>query len=127
MDFMVARSAGRSLRGYTQNMSKKPSIARRGFLKGAAAGAAAIAAKPALAQQQPAAQRGTQQPGASALAREAGNARPATSPRVIEHPGSDFMVDVLKTLGLEYLGSNPGSTFESLHESIINYGNNKMP
>ena len=37
------------------------------------------------------------------------------------------MVDVLKTLNLEYLGSNPGSTFESLHESLINYGNNKMP
>jgi thiamine pyrophosphate-dependent acetolactate synthase large subunit-like protein len=46
---------------------------------------------------------------------------------VIEHPGSDFMVDVIKTLGIEYLSSNPGSTFESLHESLINYGNNKMP
>ena len=37
------------------------------------------------------------------------------------------MVDVLKTLNLEYLGANPGSTFESLHESLINYGDNKMP
>ena len=34
---------------------------------------------------------------------------------------------MLKTLDLEYLGSNPGSTFESLHESLINYGDNKMP
>ena len=37
------------------------------------------------------------------------------------------MVYVLKTLKIEYLGSNPGSTFESLHESLINYGNNQMP
>jgi len=37
------------------------------------------------------------------------------------------MVDVLKSLKIDYLGSNPGSTFESLHESLINYGNNQMP
>ncbi|HJT89980.1 MAG TPA: thiamine pyrophosphate-binding protein, partial [Bryobacteraceae bacterium] len=54
--------------------------------------------------------------------------RPAPAPaRVIEHPGSDFMVDVLKTLKIEYVAANPGSTFESLHESLINYGGNQMP
>src|SRR5437879_3078395 len=107
------------------------SVGRRGFLKGAAAGAAVLAAKPALApaQQQPqqSAQRGAQTPNGAALARENGTARPTASSRVIEHPGSDYMVDVIKSLGIEYLGSNPGSTFESLHESLINYGNNKMP
>src|SRR5437868_1212840 len=105
------------------------SVGRRGFLKGAAAGAAALAAKPGLApaQQQQTAQRGAQTPNGAALARENGAARPTASSRVIEHPGSDFMVDVIKSLGIEYLGSNPGSTFESLHESLINYGNNKMP
>jgi len=46
---------------------------------------------------------------------------------VIERPGSDFMVDVLKTLNLEYVATNPGSTFDSLHESLINHGNNRMP
>jgi acetolactate synthase I/II/III large subunit len=46
---------------------------------------------------------------------------------VIERPGSDYMVDVLKTLNIEYLAANPGSTYESLHESLINYGDNKMP
>ena len=45
----------------------------------------------------------------------------------MEHPGSDFMVDVIKSLNIEYLAANPGSTFESLHESLINYGGNKMP
>ena len=61
-----------------------------------------------------------------ALARETG-ARPAESSRVIEHPGSDYMVDVIKSLNIEYLAANPGSTYESLHESLINYGDNKMP
>jgi thiamine pyrophosphate-dependent acetolactate synthase large subunit-like protein len=111
--------------------STKPSVGRRGFLKGAAVGAAALAAKPQLApaqqsSQQPAG-RGAQTPSGSAVARETGAARPAANARVIENPGSDFMVDVLKTLNIEYLGSNPGSTFESLHESLINYGDNKMP
>jgi acetolactate synthase I/II/III large subunit len=49
------------------------------------------------------------------------------SSRIVEHPGSDFMVDVLKTLDIEYVAANPGSTFEGLHESLINYGDNKMP
>ena len=42
-------------------------------------------------------------------------------------PGSDFMVDVLKKLDFEYVAVNPGSAFEGLHESIINYGQNQMP
>ncbi len=109
---------------------KKP-FGRRGFLKGAAAGAAALVAKPELSSAQEAAQAprngGAAAPGQTLLARDAGNARPRVVQEVIEHPGSDFMVDVLKTLDLEYLASNPGSTFESLHESIINYGNNKSP
>jgi acetolactate synthase I/II/III large subunit len=37
------------------------------------------------------------------------------------------MVDVIKTLGIEYAAANPGSSFEGLHESIINYGGNRMP
>ena len=37
------------------------------------------------------------------------------------------MVDVIKTLGFEYVAANPGSSFEGLHESVINYGSNKMP
>ena len=119
--------------------SKKSSVDRRGFLKGAAAGAAALVATPELAESQQAeAQNGQQvaqsrgangsaaEPTQVALARETGG-RPGQSARVIEHPGSDYMVDVLKTLDIEYLAANPGSTYESLHESLINYGDNKMP
>jgi acetolactate synthase I/II/III large subunit len=109
------------------------SVARRGFLKGAAAGAAALAAQPQPGKSQTAAEprRGVAAiPSAGQVARENGAAAPvAAGARVIERPGSDFMVDVLKTLNIEYLAANPGSTFESLHESIINYGPkpNSMP
>lgn len=44
-----------------------------------------------------------------------------------QHPGSDFMIDVIKSLGIEYCAANPGSTFDGLHESLINYGGNEMP
>src|ERR1051325_4530072 len=97
--------------------STKPSVGRRGFLKGAAVGAAALAAQPQLGKAQQPAGRGAQTPSGPAVARDTGAARPAAGARVIENPGSDFMVDVFKTLNLEYLSANPGSTFESLHES----------
>jgi len=44
-----------------------------------------------------------------------------------EKPGSDFMVDVLKSLDIEYCAANPGSSFRGLQESFINYGGNKSP
>ena len=39
------------------------------------------------------------------------------------------MTQVLKDLGVEYVAANPGSSFEGLQESLINYGNppNHMP
>src|SRR5579872_7243813 len=115
--------------------SKKTSVARRNFLKGAAAGAAALVAKPQPATAQQTAQKGVNAsapiPSEAALKREAPpdseGGRGFDAGTIIEHPGSDFMVDVLKSLKIDYLGSNPGSTFESLHESLINYGNNQMP
>ncbi|MFL2770395.1 MAG: thiamine pyrophosphate-binding protein [Rhodospirillaceae bacterium] len=41
--------------------------------------------------------------------------------------GSDFMIDVMKSVGLEYVFSNPGSSFLGLHESIVTYGGNQKP
>ena len=111
--------------------SRKKSVGRRGFLKGAAAGAAALVAQTPAKAQRTAQNRGGNAtapvPSAAALERDAGGREAPSPSQVIEHPGSDFMVDVLKSLKIEYLGSNPGSTFESLHESLINYGNNEMP
>ncbi len=114
-------------------MSKsKSAVGRRGFLKGAAAGAAALVAKPpvveAQQQQPPAPRNGGARPNPTTLAADTGNAPAAGGDaRVIENPGSDYMVDVLKSLGIEYCASNPGSTFDGLHESLINYGKNAMP
>ena len=111
--------------------SKNGSVGRRGFLKGTAVGAAALAVPVGVAGQQGAQQaaprNGSAQPNTVTVAADMG-ARPSPAQaRLIENPGSDFMVDVLKSLGMEYLSANPGSTFEGLHESLINYGNNTMP
>jgi thiamine pyrophosphate-dependent acetolactate synthase large subunit-like protein len=44
-----------------------------------------------------------------------------------DRPGADFMTDVIKSLGFEYVCANPGSSFRGLHESIVNYGGNRNP
>jgi acetolactate synthase I/II/III large subunit len=116
--------------------TRKLKVDRRGFLKGAAAGAAGAVVTTAVgsvvtgtsaeAQEQLAQRNATAQPNAATIAADTG-VRPVVSSRIVEKPGSDFMVDVLKTLDLEYVAANPGSTFEGLHESLINYGDNKMP
>ncbi len=118
----------------SQNTSK---TGRRGFLKGAAAGAAALVAKPPLADaQQPAASQQAQvqqaqrgivpQPSAAQAARET-NPPPHVDVYTTDRPGSDFMADVIKSLGFEYVAANPGSSFRGLHESLINFGGNKDP
>src|SRR5436190_18837316 len=88
-------------------------VARRSFLKGVtAAGAAAVgstlaasSASPAEAATPPATARVT--------------ARPTASTMLVERPGSDFMVDVLKGLGIDYVFANPGSSFRGFQASIV--------
>jgi acetolactate synthase-1/2/3 large subunit len=41
--------------------------------------------------------------------------------------GGDFMVDVLKTLDIDYLTMNCASSFRGLHEAVINHGGNAKP
>ena len=41
--------------------------------------------------------------------------------------GSDLIVDLCKAYGIEYAALNPGATFRGLHDSIVNYGGNRMP
>ena len=90
-------------------------VGRRRFLRNAAAGAAAIVAAPSTSAT---AQQVQGQDGTTAA---------RTDVYSTDKPGSDFMVDVLKSLGFEYVAANPGSTFRGIHESFINYGNNKTP
>ena len=114
--------------------SQKRAVNRRGFLKGAAtaaAGAAAIATNVPAADAEE--QRGAAAPNAPAppptaaqVERDAGNVTPPgparPNQRAAVRPGSDLMVQVLKDLGIEYVAANPGSSFEGLQESLINYG-----
>jgi acetolactate synthase I/II/III large subunit len=98
------------------------SVGRGGFLKGVAvAGTAAIAAPVAAAAQAPAAPAPTPSvPSAASPVGERG--APAELPYLESTNASDFMVDVMKSLGIEYVAAMPGSSFRGLHESIINYG-----
>ncbi|HYR41947.1 MAG TPA: thiamine pyrophosphate-dependent enzyme [Terriglobia bacterium] len=108
---------------------KKEPLNRRGFLKGAAAGAAALVAKSteAKAQDLQTARPATPLPSARALAAETEPVSTDVEVLTADHPGSDFMLDVIKSLGFEYIAANPGSSFRALHESIVNYGGNKSP
>jgi acetolactate synthase I/II/III large subunit len=110
--------------------SKKLSVGRRGFLKGAAVTSAAAlvgGAPSAQAQQAGAGAPAVRPPSAAERAVETGaNAAGASAEvQIVEHPGSDYMVDVIKSLPVEYIFSSPGSSFRSLHESVVNYGGNK--
>jgi acetolactate synthase I/II/III large subunit len=104
----------------------KNDINRRNFLKGAAAGAAALAAVPAAVSAQPPAEPKRTTPPAMSPAAEA-EVPTIKDVMTADRTGSDFMVDVIKSLGFEYVCANPGSSFRGIHESIINYGGNKSP
>jgi acetolactate synthase I/II/III large subunit len=102
-------------------------VDRRKFLAGVAvAGAASTVApqKCSLAAPAPRAQSGLP-PCAQMAAAE--TAAPTELPRAHQPDGSDFMVDVIKTLDFDYLPANPASSFRGLHESLIDYGGNKKP
>ena len=106
---------------------EKPRLDRRGFLKGAAvAGGATIAVEaPALAQTTPAQPKA---PGPSAAQMAAETEHPGEGEHLTtEKTGSDFMVDVCKTLNIDFMAACPGSTFRGFQESFINYGKNTKP
>jgi acetolactate synthase-1/2/3 large subunit len=88
---------------------------RRDFLRQAVAGAGAAAAAIGAAR------------AADAPAPAAASAKEPGTERLVERPGSDFMIDVIRTLDIDYVAANPGSSFRSLHESLVNYGGNRRP
>jgi acetolactate synthase-1/2/3 large subunit len=107
------------------------SVDRRNFLKGAAAGAAGAAsaivsgtgAAQPPASTRPAVARPTEADGRADFVPP----EPRVGAQFIQHPGSDYMVDVFKALDFDYVAVNPGSAFEGIHESIINYAGNRKP
>ena len=110
--------------------SKKISVGRRGFLKRAAAGAAAALAGKApvaTAQTQTDTRPAAPPPTARQVAQETAAPPPRPDVYTTDRPGADFMVDVLKSLNFDYIFANPGSSFRGLQESFINYGKNTKP
>ena len=104
---------------------KKVAVDRRNFLKSAVAGAAVLAANPGTVAAQPAELRRNAPP---PMSKEAETGIPSNvEVLTADRTGSDFMVDVIKSMGFEYVCANPAATFRGLHESIVNYGGNKSP
>jgi thiamine pyrophosphate-dependent acetolactate synthase large subunit-like protein len=87
-------------------------LGRRDFLSNAAALAASV----------PAALSGGEPPAPQESAAPA-----KVEMQTTDRPGADFMIDVFKSLGFEYVCANPGSAFRSIQESVINYGGNSKP
>ena len=114
------------------NKDQQPKSGRRQFLggviaAGAAAGASTVAPQVAKAADAPARAPSALPPSSRTAAFETQVPAPLAASRVGGKPGSDFMIDVMKTLDIKYAPSNCASSFRALHESMINYGNNKMP
>ena len=106
-------------------------VDRRSFLKGAAAGAAgaatSIVASKVSAQQTAPARAGVARPTEADARADFAPPEPRAGAQFVRHPGSDYMVDVLKALDFDYVAVNPGSAFEGIHESLINHGGNRKP
>jgi len=103
----------------------KYSVNRRDFLRTAAAGTAVFVAHPAVAKAAPSDSLHATSP--PLLKTGAADIASSVEVLTVDRPGSDFMVDILKSLHFEYVCANPGNSFRSLHESLINYGGNQGP
>jgi acetolactate synthase-1/2/3 large subunit len=113
-------------------MSKRntsPNTGRRNFLKGATLAGAAALTTPAAANV-PASGLSNERakaagPGPRLAAAE--TMPPIADPVSQSSSGGDFMVDVLKTLDIDYLAMNCASSFRGLHEAVISHGGNTKP
>src|ERR1041385_4903825 len=87
--------------------SRKISVDRRRFLSSAVGGAAALVADTRAADAQ---QSEPPRPAAAQIMPKEADPDSPSSVEVLtaDHPGSDFMVDVIKSLGFEYIAANPG-------------------
>src|SRR6266581_1999555 len=110
-------------------MSKRkvPAIGRRNFIKGASLlGAAAL--DPAAANAQAAAPRVRPKAHPPGPIQMAADTQAPTKDSVTQSSsGGDFMVDVMKSLDIDYLAMNCASSFRGLHEALINHGGNSKP
>src|ERR1700751_5058902 len=106
-----------------------PEASRRNFLKGATIAGAAALSTPVAANTAisgfPVERPKAAPPGPKLAA--ADSMPPPADPVNQSSSGGDFMVDVFKTLDIDYLAMNCASSFRGLHEAVINHGGNTKP
>lgn len=97
---------------------------RRGFLKGTTvAGTIALVSPfgaPLIAAGKPDAQ--TSKPPLRPSRLDEGLGPHPEDRGLLSSAGSDYMIDVLRKLGVDHVAFVPGDTFRGLHESLVNYG-----
>jgi acetolactate synthase I/II/III large subunit len=116
---------------------KSARVGRRHFLKSAALGGVVAAAVPVVRAQTEQSAPGSTSSAAAptgpakvdpSLPRPAGATPRSEEISVRDRSvtysscGGDYMVDVLRSLGIEYFAATPGNTFMGIHEAVINYG-----
>jgi thiamine pyrophosphate-dependent acetolactate synthase large subunit-like protein len=103
------------------------SIKRRSFLKVGVAGAAAVVL-PAVDERAAAQEPQSEDHIIKPTPVQEGDPSPSLEFQSYERTGADFMADVLKTLPIDYLCSNPADKTAGLQESLTGpYGGNKNP
>jgi len=115
-----------------QTPADRGSLDRRGFLKAATlAGTGAVAqvaaSTDAAAVATESAASSPERHTVQIVSREGEQGAPRPDGTTQTSCGSDFMVDVMRGLGIEYVAAIPGNTFKGLHESVINYGMTTSP
>ncbi len=116
----------------TKKQSDTPSktgskISRRGFIGASVVGGATTVLAPtALGNTNEAATNPAKSlpPSEAQMEREVGSSMPPEPIHNVKRAASDLMVQVLRDLEIEYVALNPGSSFEGLQESLVNYGDN---
>ncbi len=100
-------------------------VGRRGFLKGAAIGGVSAVALPLASVE------AAPPPPVEPNPADPRPARPVPDPDAAVHrpdeekyesSGGDYIVDVMRSLGIEYFAATPGNTFLGVHEAVVNYG-----
>jgi acetolactate synthase I/II/III large subunit len=113
-----------------QTSDARASLDRRGFLKAATLAGTGAVTQSIVSTEAAAAEDATtpaQRHTVQIASRDGEQGTPHPGGVIQTSCGSDFMVDVMRGLGIEYVAAIPGNTFKGLHESVINYGMTTAP
>lgn len=111
--------------GGSEGSAPEKKFDRREFLKGTTVAGAVALAAPLVGASRKADAQASSGPGGPRLrpsAAEEGMTPTAAAGAALTSAGSDYMIDVLRSLKIDHVVFVPGDTFKGLHESLINYG-----